>query len=187
MLSRLSEPLEDHKTQDQSVQTLVKMSTAREAPARPTNRTQLRESQLWMEHNHNYRPLDQLTQDRLLITSAMVQSRQHHQGNSRGLRGWRAIVLSLQLLLTIVVVRLASQPGTQVEATPQVGVGLASATDQLIRRAFPHQPLSREGLAFDSSQFKSIYEAIRAHPDLREVSFWRFSPRILRENFTQTS
>ena len=46
----------------------------------------------------------------------------------------------------------------------------AIVADQIVRLAFPHQPLSQEGLAFDASKFKSIYEAIRAHPDLREVS-----------------
>jgi len=46
--------------------------------------------------------------------------------------------------------------------------------EQFLKQNFPLTskalPLSQDGLHFDISSYKSAHEAIRAHPDLREVS-----------------
>lgn len=49
------------------------------------------------------------------------------------------------------------------------------------------EPAQQRAAAFDATSFKSIYEAIKAHPELREVSgpqlsaLWRLSARRRRE------
>lgn len=57
--------------------------------------------------------------------------------------------------------------------------------EQFLQQNFPQTskalPLSQEGAQFDSSAHKSVYEAIKAHPDLREVSAFGESDFALGE------
>ena len=61
-----------------------------------------------------------------------------------------------------------AQNGAQLEAASQ------QLVEQFLLQNFPQtskaSALSQEGAQFDATQYKSVYEAIRAHPDLREVS-----------------
>lgn len=75
-----------------------------------------------------------------------------------------------KISITLVVIIMISLISLQVSAI----VSLSSAAiqaEQLIGHSFgAHAPLSLAGAQFDASQFKSVHEAIKAHPDLRQVS-----------------